>query len=190
MGAPGIWVQNIFDRFNQIYPHPDNSFRNGAVGAVGSDFFGACWENRIHKDEVDLILIEVRSRSSISCLPSPPLPLTCVSLQLGINDLYEYSSSLSFEDLLRGVLSLPQRPAVIVARSIGLESQMLAVGGDEHLPLAVYYDTPVVSLRPIILPTLIEDPSRLAEYFVLTNEGVPDTRHVRLLSLVPSHLTS
>lgn len=55
---------------------------------------------------------------------------------------------------------------------------MLAVGGDEHLPIAVYYDTPVISLRPIILPTLVEDPSRLKEYFVLTDEGNPDTRHV------------
>lgn len=26
------WVQNIFDNFNKIYPHPDNSFRNAAVG--------------------------------------------------------------------------------------------------------------------------------------------------------------
>lgn len=70
------------------YPHPDNSLRNAAVGAVvsfpsptkqpdfdfessnsthlsfflfshqGSDYFGACWENRIKKEEVDIVFVE------------------------------------------------------------------------------------------------------------------------------------
>lgn len=33
---------------------------------------------------------------------------------------------------------------------------MIAVGGDEHLPVATYYDVPVISLRPVLLPLLLK----------------------------------
>ena len=119
------------------------------------------------------------------------------------------------EDLLRGLLDLPQRPAVLIARTIGLEAdvsrrlvpslynlsllpsplllhpralmlttpslcslQMIAVGGDEHLSVGTYYDVPVISLRPVLLPLLIKQPERDAEYFVRTNEGNIDHRHI------------
>jgi len=115
------------------------------------------------------------------------------------------------EDLLRGLLDLPQRPAVLIARTIGLEAdvsrvasfiffhtshfslffptidigylpplylQMIAVGGDEHLSVGTYYDVPVISLRPVLLPLLIKHPERDAEYFVRTNEGNIDHRHI------------
>jgi hypothetical protein len=56
--AEAIWVVKTFEALNEAYPHPENSLRNAAVGAVGSDYFGACWENRIKKDEVDIVFVE------------------------------------------------------------------------------------------------------------------------------------
>lgn len=34
-----IWVVKTFNAINEAYPHPDNSLRNAAVGAVGSEYF-------------------------------------------------------------------------------------------------------------------------------------------------------
>lgn len=122
-----------------------------------------------------------------------------------INDLFAHESAVTMEDLLRGLLDLPQRPAVLVARTIGLEaevssgnsflsfveadlprSQMIAVGGDEHLPVAAYYDVPTISLRPVLLPLLFKEPARETEYFV-GGEGWLDRRHVSLRSFEPGH---
>ncbi|KAL7417666.1 hypothetical protein BDY24DRAFT_375666 [Mrakia frigida] len=155
LGSDKIWIRKTYEAMDAAYPHPDNSLRNAAVGAVGSDYFGACWENRIKKEEVDIVFVEH-----------------------GINDFFGHDAALSMEDLLRGLLDLPQRPAVLIARTIGLEADMIAVGGDEHLSVGTYYDVPVISLRPVLLPLLIKQPERDAEYFVRTNEGNIDHRHI------------
>lgn len=64
---------------------------------------------------------------------------------------------------------------------------MIAVGGDEHLPVASYYDVPTISLRPVLLPLLFKEPAREREYFV-GGDGWLDRRHVRLFLLRHSFL--
>lgn len=98
--------------------------------------------------------------------------------------MFGHDAALSMEDLIRGLMDLPQRPAVLLARPLGLgaevsrvvqplslslssnpicsffvltlspDLQMIANGGDEHLTVASYYDVPTISLRPVILPLL------------------------------------
>lgn len=56
-------------------------------------------------------------------------------MQLSINDDYREEDARSFEELIRGLLELPQQPAVVVVDTVGLSAPMLAVGGDMHLPV-------------------------------------------------------
>lgn len=34
-----LWIKRTFDAMNESYPHPGNSLRNAAVGAVGQSRF-------------------------------------------------------------------------------------------------------------------------------------------------------
>lgn len=43
------------------------------------------------------------------------------------------------ENLLRSLLDLPQKPAVVLISALELNSAMMANGGDIHLPVAMYY---------------------------------------------------
>jgi hypothetical protein len=108
--------------------------------------------------------------------------------------------------LLRGLLELPQQPAVVVVQTISLAADSLAVGGDLHLPVrsipfvqrrkasrvadlsfarrvvtccqvAAFYDVPVISLRPLVLPVMMEGGKGL-DYFVSDGWGYEDYRHV------------
>lgn len=54
------WHQHIARALNGTHPHLDNSVTDGGVPAVGSDFFSACFENFMKKDEVDIVFVEVR----------------------------------------------------------------------------------------------------------------------------------
>jgi hypothetical protein len=112
--------------------------------------------------------------------------------------------------LVRGLLQLPQQPAVVVVQTVGLSAELLAVGGDIHLPVspcvslttvahpsvlnsglifvshriapdrqvASFYDIPVISLRPLVLPLMMEGANGL-DYFVPDGWGHADYRHVR-----------
>ncbi|KAL7412652.1 hypothetical protein BDY24DRAFT_416030 [Mrakia frigida] len=161
IGSPDqIWISKVFEALSEAHPHPQNSLRNAAIPAVGSRFFAACLENEIKKNEVDIIFLEH-----------------------GINDMFGHDAALSMEDLVRGLMDLPQRPAVLLARPLGLGAEMIANGGDEHLTVASYYDVPTISLRPVILPLLTRAKGeRDHDFYVNNGWGYPDTRHINSMS--------
>ncbi len=66
-----------------------NIFVNGAQGGVGSDYFAGCWKEHVPLDS-DLVLVE-----------------------LGINDLRDIRVMESYEMLLRSLLEMPSKPAII-----------------------------------------------------------------------------
>lgn len=66
-----------------------NSFINGAQGGVGSDYFAGCWKEHLGED-VDLVIVE-----------------------LGIQEARSLEVMENYELLLRSLLEMGSRPAVI-----------------------------------------------------------------------------
>jgi hypothetical protein len=82
----------IFDFLNTTFPSNSstpNRFVNGAQGGLGSDYFAGCWKEHLGED-VDLVLVE-----------------------LGINDQREIDAMRYYELLIRGLLEMPSKPAVM-----------------------------------------------------------------------------
>ncbi|GAA5909168.1 hypothetical protein JCM8208_003397 [Rhodotorula glutinis] len=113
------------------------TFVNGAMAATDSTFFRYCWAERVRLEELapDLVLIE-----------------------LDVNDVADEPSRLAAELLVRSVLLLPNKPAVIFVGAFALVSQSTQEGnlngGDGHAQVAAYYDVPHISLRGPFLPAL------------------------------------
>jgi hypothetical protein len=51
------------------------------------------------------------------------------------------------ENLLRSLLDLPNKPAVVMVEALGLGGGSMRYGGDVHMPVAVYYGELGGSLR-------------------------------------------
>jgi len=94
---------------------------NGAAPATGSDYFSFCFPLHIPTDS-DLVLVE-----------------------LAVNDEGIPEHVENMENLLRGLLDLPTKPAVILVEAIAFSTGGMAGGGGRmHLPVAQYYDVPVI----------------------------------------------
>ena len=83
-----------------------------------------------------------------------------VLIELGVNDWSPTAAvSKNMEALLRAVLALPNRPAVILAQSVVIAFPALATGADMHLSVAQSLDVEVIALRNWLLPALLQDPT-------------------------------
>jgi hypothetical protein len=86
--------------------------------ATGSDYFSFCFPLHIPYDS-DLILVE-----------------------LAVNDEALPEHVENMENLLRGLLDLPRRPAVILVEAVAFSNGGMGGGGGRmHLPVAQYYGT-------------------------------------------------
>ncbi|GJJ16092.1 hypothetical protein Clacol_010371 [Clathrus columnatus] len=83
------WTNKFLKAWKSFFPNSQTELYNGAVPATGSDYLSVCFGEHLDED-VDLVLIE-----------------------LAINDQRLESNANAYEWLLRGVLELPKRPAVI-----------------------------------------------------------------------------
>lgn len=112
-----------------------------------------------------------------------------------------------YEELLRGLLTLPNKPALVSMELVGLVFDHLSTGADQvssnighsralvyrlmsfslqHMGVAQYYDVPIVSIRSLILPLIFRDDEVAQRFFVSGNQEQPDgtfkhhvdTRHV------------
>ncbi|GAA5891156.1 hypothetical protein JCM6882_006442 [Rhodosporidiobolus microsporus] len=127
------YVRRYFEEIAGVAPE----FVLGAKAATDSSFFEWCWATLIGT-EVDLVLVE-----------------------MAVND--EFSSGMdSSENLLRSLLQLDTKPAVIYADTFALRSgaaqATLLNGQDLQNSLASYYDVPQISARPALLPAMIRHP--------------------------------
>ncbi|OCF76893.1 hypothetical protein I204_02601 [Kwoniella mangroviensis CBS 8886] len=163
----------VFDYLDKLFPAKNgrqiggdntkrgaNRFVNGAVPAIGSDYFAMCFGHHIPED-VDLVLVD-----------------------MAINDGFSEKGAESYETLLRHLLALPNRPAVINLQVFALMFQTIATGGDIHQGISSYYDVPTVSLRNLLLPIILQNSSYGISYFdhppgttELDREGL-GTRHI------------
>ncbi|GJJ12747.1 hypothetical protein Clacol_006992 [Clathrus columnatus] len=128
---------SFLEAWKGLFPNSQTELYNGAVPATGSDYLSVCFGEHLDED-VDLVLIE-----------------------LAINDQRLESNANAYEWLLRGVLELPKRPAVI----------------NLQVTSAQYYDTPILSIRNFLVPYILKH-AELDEYYFCKNKEGTDWRHV------------
>lgn len=80
--------------------------------------------------------------------------------------------------LLRGLLDMPKRPAILALQVFALAFNSIAVGGDLHNSAGQFYDVPMISLRNAILDDIFADHTLVNDYFAPMKGGA-DLRHVR-----------
>lgn len=120
---------------------PVHRLINGSKSATGSSFFAYCYDD------------EMALRGKLAELgPRGP---DLVVLEYGVNDVYplDDSATSDFERLVRHLVSLESRPAVVILESASL---LLASSSPReqarpaeylHLPVAQFYDVPILSVR-------------------------------------------
>ncbi|KAJ3805717.1 hypothetical protein F5876DRAFT_69563 [Lentinula aff. lateritia] len=134
---------------------------NGSVGATVSDYMETCFLEHITED-VDLVIIE-----------------------LAINDMRLEKLAMGYENLIRAVFALPNRPAIVNLQIMALMFPTITMGGDLHTAVAQYYDTPIVSVRNVLLPHILRstelnpaDTSVEDYWYYHNDDGSIDLRHL------------
>ncbi|GAA5891160.1 hypothetical protein JCM6882_006443 [Rhodosporidiobolus microsporus] len=141
-----IWHSFVSTWIDEIYGQ--QTFINGAKAATDSTVFEYCWAQLIKLEEKapDLVFVE-----------------------LDVNDVNDLVTRDATETMLRSILSLPNRPAVIFVGAFALVSQSgrggMENGGDGHIILSSFYDVPQISVRGALLPALLHNASLADPYF-------------------------
>ncbi|KAB5593862.1 hypothetical protein CTheo_2714 [Ceratobasidium theobromae] len=152
------WTNIFFNWWNTTFPHENNVFTNGAVPATTTEYYSVCALEHIDQD-VDLVIIE-----------------------MAINDQRNELFAQTYEWLVRMLLALPNKPAVINAQVIALSFDTISMGGDLHAGVAEYYDLPTVSLRNVVLHHILENPHLDRDMFHRLPPFEPDSetdlRHI------------
>jgi hypothetical protein len=116
-----IWFSKLAHWLQDFVGDAVVSYVNGAAPATGSDYFSFCFPLHIPTNS-DLVLVE-----------------------LAINDEAIPEHVENMENLIRGLLDLPTKPAVILVEAIAFSTGGMGGGGGRiHLPVAQYYDVPVI----------------------------------------------
>ncbi|KAE9392193.1 hypothetical protein BT96DRAFT_979539 [Gymnopus androsaceus JB14] len=94
------------------------------------------------------------------------------------------SLAKSYENLIRALRVLPKKPAIINLQIMALMFSTITMGGDLHMAIAQYYDTPVISMRNVLLPQILQttelnstDTSFEDYWFNHDSDGI-DLRHL------------
>ncbi|KZT55616.1 hypothetical protein CALCODRAFT_343313 [Calocera cornea HHB12733] len=148
----------ILQQWNaNFFNHRRNAMIDSSKPATGSDYFSLCFREML-PDNVDIVFVE-----------------------LSVNDFREVEAAIQYETLIRSLLSLPSKPAVVAISTFALLfSEGISTGGDIHLGVAEYYDVPVISLRNFAVPKLMDDYSTENHLFWNERDGL-DLRHINSL---------
>lgn len=128
---------------------------NGAVPATGSDYFSFCHSLHIPSSKSNLIFLE-----------------------LSINDEFLPEHTENMENLVRGLMDAGNQPAIIMVQALGLGGNIMAGGGDIHIPVGVYYDIPIITQRNVLAPHFMNNPDLIHPYFTTNWWQDPDVRHI------------
>lgn len=113
------WEDRWFEDFQHIFPSA--VIHVGAVPAAGSQFFSYCFGSVVSTD-LDLYFVE-----------------------LDINNDVSFDTMQEDDSLMRGLLGLPQQPAVIRLSVFALLFEELARGSTSSLSTSQFFDVPVIS---------------------------------------------
>ncbi|ORY85985.1 hypothetical protein BCR35DRAFT_351547, partial [Leucosporidium creatinivorum] len=172
------WQDRFFEDFVKMFPNAE--IYDGAASGMNSAFFGYCFDSLVPRD-LDLYLLELDVNNVSLPLLSSSLPAADLHFlrrsQEMIDDTFAYDDTL-----FRGLLGLPQEPAVIRVSVFALAFEDLARGLVSNLLMSNFFDVPIISVRNFLLPHLIANPDEIPRFFSKDWEGKPDLRHISHLS--------
>ncbi|GAA5957119.1 hypothetical protein JCM21900_003103 [Sporobolomyces salmonicolor] len=146
------WPERFFDDFQKLFPRA--KLHVGAVAATDSKFFSYCFEAVVPRD-LDLYLVE-----------------------LDINNSPSEQTLHDDDALMRGLLELPQEPAVVRVAVFALMFDDLARGAMSTLITSQFFDVPVISIRNFLIPHVILHREAAETIFGLDWLGGRDYRHI------------
>ncbi|GAA5852466.1 hypothetical protein JCM9279_003458 [Rhodotorula babjevae] len=146
------WQDRWFDDFKKMFP--DSKMHVGAIGAQDSMFFSFCF-GALVPEESDLFLVE-----------------------LDINNEPALDTLRDDDALMRGLLQLPQEPAVIRVSAFQIIFEELARGILSCLTTSQYFDVPVIGIRNFLLPHVQHHREDAEVIFGLDQWGDRDYRHI------------
>ncbi|GAA5995195.1 SGNH/GDSL hydrolase family protein [Rhodotorula paludigena] len=166
---PDTWHTFVSSWLNETYG--PQAYINGAMAATQSSVFRFCWTERVALEEQapDLVFIE-----------------------LDVNDVLDDESREASEALVRSIMHLPNKPAVLFVGSFALKPQNTKDGQlsgmDAHSPVAAYYDVPQISLRGAFTPALLQDRTLADPYFNGDARHIAPPLHKALGELIITYL--
>ncbi|GAA5954571.1 hypothetical protein JCM3765_003815 [Sporobolomyces pararoseus] len=145
------WQEKFYADFLTMFPNA--KMHVGAVSATDSRFFSYCYEAVVPRD-LDLYIVE-----------------------LDINNEPGLETLRDDDALMRGLMQLPQQPAVIRVSAIAVIFDELARGSISNLITSEFFDVPVIGLR-FLIPHLIKHRETAETIFGLDQWGNRDYRHM------------
>ena len=122
------WANQVYSHLCREYPEADISFYNAGVGATNSLYGALRAYEHLLKYEPDLVLFEY-----------------------SINDSGNPIAAETSEGLLRQILSMKNKPAVVM---VGMMNAWGKNVQEIHVPLAEHYEIPFISFRNFIEPKI------------------------------------
>ncbi|GAA6054709.1 hypothetical protein JCM3770_000042 [Rhodotorula araucariae] len=146
------WQERWFDDFKKLFPQA--KLHVGAIGAMDSQYFSFCFGAMV-PDSLDIYLVE-----------------------LDINNEPGLETLRDDDALMRGLLQLPQEPAVIRVSAFQVIFDELARGVISSLVTSQYFDVPVIGIRNFLLPHMQHHREDAEVIFGLDQWGNRDYRHI------------
>lgn len=151
-----VYYHRFLDWWKEQFPKGHHSMFSGAIGATDSGYFAYCFDKHIPKD-VDIIFLEF-SLNDASTLPCE------------MNDKKgSIVQAKMMESLVRNLLRLPRKPAVIMTSVFSFNVNEYLDGQESHLPISNYYDLPHISMKNALYDHVNRYPDDLR--FKLYNDG-------------------
>jgi len=142
--SPQCYPSRFFNWWNSVFPHPASELTNGAMRRTNSAYFAFCNAHHI-PDVTDLVIIE-----------------------LDVDDANDEAAVEEFELLIRSILIRPDHPAVLILGHFSPQvAQTSGFNGPDHWHtlVAQFYDVPHISIKPVLYPDYMSNPSSIDQYF-------------------------
>ena len=154
------WVNLVAQWFRNKYPNINVSLCNAGIGATTSLFGALRVESDLLKYEPDLVFFEY-----------------------SINDSKLENAGITSEGLIRKILKSKKQPPIIMLAMMdkkGLNAQ------EKHIPLAIHYQLPMLSLRNVLEPLILN--SIIDPALVIADEVHPNDKGHEIASKVVINL--
>ncbi|KAM0748680.1 hypothetical protein T439DRAFT_327949 [Meredithblackwellia eburnea MCA 4105] len=145
------WQEQFLADWIKMFPK--TKMFNGAAPGMNSDFFSYCFDAILPKN-LDLYIVELDINND------------------AVDATYHHDDAL-----YRGLLNLPQEPAVIRVSVFALLFPDLARGMVSNLIMSQFHDIPIINIRNFLLPHLFQNPNDTSIFFS-KSWGEIDTRHI------------
>ncbi|KAK4700626.1 hypothetical protein P7C70_g5618, partial [Phenoliferia sp. Uapishka_3] len=149
----GQWKWRDVFLLDWLKSFPNTTVYDGAQAGMNSDFFSYCFDNFVPPTS-DLYFVE-----------------------LDVNNKYDEATYSHDDALYRGLLHLPQRPAVVRIGVFGILPSNLQGGTPSALVMSNFFDVPMIGNKNYVLPYLLLHPNETERWF-FNDRGWIDTRHM------------